>query len=105
MKGKTPTMNPEMIPYTFEAHIVFCIIGVITFIYQFCRYKYGYYVLSAVALAASLLIYVDRSENFFYTIGIAELAMIIVIWVMSLIEPRMRAKKKNNISNLESKTN
>jgi hypothetical protein len=43
---------------------------------------------------ASVLIYVNKSEVFFYSVGIFELAMIIVIWVLSIVEPRVRSSRE-----------
>ncbi|MDR0984872.1 MAG: hypothetical protein LBL93_07750 [Ruminococcus sp.] len=88
-------MNIEMLPYTFNAHVIFCLIGLATFAYQFCRYKYIYYILSTVALASSMLIYVNTSKVFFYSIGIFELVMIVCIWIFAIVEPRIRRNRED----------
>jgi|APHig6443717817_1056837.scaffolds.fasta_scaffold07476_5 hypothetical protein len=92
IKGRQITMNPNTFPLSLTTHIVFCIISAIFFAIQYYRQGYKYQILSIFAIGATMLLYLSQNKMFFYGIGIAELIMVILIFVIMSIEKKSLKK-------------
>ena len=86
-------MTTNVFPLTFQSHIVFCVIAVAFFIFQFTRTKAPYQLLTVFAVLGTLLLYVSDSKVVFYGTGIFELIMLIAIAVSSAMT---RKKEKTD---------
>lgn len=75
-------------PLALDKHIIFCIIGFVFFMFQFFRQGFKYQIMSAFAIAATLLLYINDSTAWRYAVGIFELVLIIAIFII------MSAEKK-----------
>jgi signal transduction histidine kinase len=80
-------------PLTMDKHIIFCIIGFVFFMLQFFRQGYKYQILSAFAIASTLLLYVNNSPAWRYAIGIIELILIIAIFIVMSVEKKKEELK------------
>ena len=80
-------------PLAMDKHIIFCIIGFVFFMFQFFRQGFKYQVMSAVAIAATLLLYVNDSTSWRYFIGVVELILIILIFVVMTSEKKKAEQK------------
>jgi hypothetical protein len=80
-------MDTNLFPIGVQKHTIFVIIGVIFFILQFARTRRWYQPVMAAAIAASLLIYIDTSnETLFYGVGIAEGVMLFTALTLSIVQ-------------------
>ncbi len=89
-------MTTSVFPLTFQSHIIFCIIAVAFFIFQFARQKNTYQILTIFAILATLLLYLNESKILFYGVGIAELILLISIGILSSREKKKQAVMENN---------
>ena len=80
-------------PLTMDKHIAFCVIGFIFFMIQFFRQGYKYQIISAFAIAGTLLLYVNESAAWRYAVGILELVLIILIFTVMTIEKKKAEQK------------
>jgi len=80
-------------PLELSKHIIFCIIGFVFFIFQFFRQGFKYQIMSAVAIAATLLLYLNDSTAWRYAVGIFELVMIIATFAVMSVEKKNAEKK------------
>ncbi len=84
-------------PLEFSKHIIFCIIGVAFFLFQYYRQGFKYQLLTAAAIGSTLLLYINDSNIWRYTIGIFEAVLIILIFIiMSIEKKKATAKEENN---------
>lgn len=81
-------------PLTMDKHIAFCVIGFIFFIIQFFRQHYKYQLISAFAIAGTLLLYISDSHKWRYGVGILELVLIIAIFVVMSVEKKKAEQKE-----------
>lgn len=85
-------MDATTFPVSFTYHLVFCVITCAFFILQFLRLRRPYQLILTVAIAGSLLIYVDKTnQTLFHAVGLFELVLLIGALVLSIV---FRAKKK-----------
>lgn len=98
------TINAGLFPISFNAHMIFTIISVLFFIFQYTKHKQKYQLLSAIAIPLPLILYLNSSAIIFNIIGIAELIMVIVIGAMlfSSDKKENKDKKVQAVSNNES---
>lgn len=89
-------MNVTTFPIPFNAHLILCIIGAVFFLVQFIRLKKPYQLIMSVAIASSLLIYLNKSETLFYIVGLFE-----VIAILSSIISTIIIKIKNHSKKVE----
>lgn len=87
------TINAGLFPISFNAHIVFTIISVIFFLYQFKRQRHLYQLLSAIAIPIPLILYLNSSKILFNIIGFIELIMILIIGFMLFSSGKKEDKK------------
>jgi len=85
-------MESTVFPLPFQSHLIFCVIATIFFVIQFIRMRRMYQLVFAVAVPATLLLYINESRTWFYGIGVFELVMLILAIVTVCID-HTRAKK------------
>ena len=85
-------------PLPLAYHIVLCVLGCVFFLAQFIRLKKPYQLMMAIAMLASLLIYIQpESRTLFYTIGLLVALDLLLALVISLIQRfRHPQEKKSN---------
>ena len=99
-------MTTSVFPLTFQSHIVFCIIAVAFFIFQYIRLKAPYQLMTVFAVLATLALYINDSKIVFYGVGIFELVMIIAITIsMSITRKKQAQAEKAQTENAEIKNN
>ncbi|NLK71345.1 MAG: hypothetical protein GX286_07925 [Clostridiales bacterium] len=86
-------MNSNIYPLPFSTHLAFCLFSVAFFLFQYYRTGYKYQLLMAFAIPATLLIYISSNKLFFYSIGIFELIMLILVSI-SIAKEKKRLKKQ-----------
>lgn len=80
-------------PLEINKHIIFCIIGFVFFMFQFFRQGFRYQVMTAFAIAATLLLHINDSTAWRYGVGILELILIIAIFIVMTIEKKKAEQK------------
>lgn len=87
-------MDASTFPISFTYHLIFCIVAGVFFLIQFIRLRRPYQLILAVAIPASLLIYVGDPSNktWFHTVGMFEVVLLLGAVVLSIVG-RARAKK------------
>ncbi|WP_298481809.1 hypothetical protein [uncultured Ruminococcus sp.] len=87
-------MDASTFPISFTYHLIFCIVAGLFFLIQFIRLRRPYQLILAVAIPASLLIYVGDPSNktWFHTVGMFEVVLLLGAVVFSIVE-RARTKK------------
>ncbi len=75
-------------PLDFWPHVIFCVVGALFFIFQFIRQKKAYQITTAVAIAATLLLYVGDYEIMRPAVGVIELVLIVLIFVLMFLASR-----------------
>lgn len=77
--------QPGLFPFPFGLHLGFCCIALVFFVLRFIKEKLPYQLIMAVAIPASLIIWISDSKTLFYGVGIAELVLIIAAFVTSIV--------------------
>ena len=99
-------MTTNVFPLTFQSHIIFCIVAVGFFIFQYARLKYPYQLMTVFAILATLVLYINDSPILVYGGGIFEAVMLILIGISISMTRRKQAKaQKENAENIEEITN
>ncbi len=83
-------MENTLFPISMEMHIGFALVALLVFGLQFIRLRKYYYLVLAVAMPCSLLAYVIDNTTFFYALGIAEAAALLLAFVLSKTVDRDR---------------
>ncbi len=83
-------MENTLFPISMEMHIGFALAALLVFGLQFIRLRKYYYLVLAVAMPCSLLAYVFDNTTFFYALGIAEAAALLLAFVLSKTVDRDR---------------
>ncbi|MCC8069465.1 MAG: hypothetical protein LIO71_06925 [Ruminococcus sp.] len=96
------SISAGLFPISFNAHIIFTIISVIFFLFQYKRQHHLYQLLSAIAIPLPLILYLNSSSIVFKAIGFIELVMVIVIGVMLFSSGKKESKTKSNVVNVAS---
>lgn len=78
-------------PIALKEHIIFGIVGVTFFVFQYCRLKKRYQALIAIAIATTFLLYMG--DYMFVPVGIAE-AFLMTAALVTLIQDSLKEKKK-----------
>lgn len=87
-------MDATTFPISMTWHMTFCALACIFFIIQYVRTKKSYQLLIAVAIPASLCIYIcPDSRSLFYTVGVFEAVILAGAIVFAFIE-RFRRKQE-----------
>lgn len=80
-------MDMTLFPISMEKHIIFCVAALIFFLVQFIRTKRWYQLILAIAIPASLLIYLQpENETIFYAVGIGEAVILALAFIINLIQ-------------------
>lgn len=93
--------NPNLFPFPFGLHLVFCAIALIFFGWRFSEEKKPFQVIFAIAIPLSLAIWLNDSRTWFYTLGIIEVVLILAALVSCFIF-RDKADKKSSAPASES---
>ncbi|MGN0620761.1 MAG: hypothetical protein ACI4I9_02735 [Porcipelethomonas sp.] len=86
-------MNSNIFPLPFSAHLIFCLIAFAVFLLQFIRVRRIYQLIVAVAVPATLLIYLSESRTWFYAVGIAEAVFLIAAVVSAVLEKKNKPEE------------
>lgn len=98
------SINAGLFPISFNAHIVFTIVSVIFFLFQYKRQHHLYQLLSVIAIPLPLILYLNSSNIVFNAIGFIELIMVIVIGVMLFSTGKKDGDKKKSKGEEKSET-
>lgn len=90
MLSEAVTVN-NLFPLAFREHLIFGIVGVAFFIFQYYRLRCGYQAVMAIAIATTFFVYLGESAH--NIIGLAELVLMILV-VVSLIKDSIEEKKR-----------
>ncbi len=102
--------NPNLFPFPFKIHLIFCIVGFFFFIIRFIYDKKPYQAILALAIPFSMTLWLSDSRVWFYTVGIIELVLILAASISSIVynikhpQPK-EAEKAENTSNTSDSTN
>lgn len=99
-------MNNNIFPLPFTAHLIFSCVAFLFFIFQYIRVKHKYQLIMAIAVPATLLLYVNSGKTWFYIIGLAELVLLLAALVTAIIEKRKEKAltAEQTIANQEEST-
>ncbi|MDE5936641.1 MAG: hypothetical protein K2G83_04470 [Ruminococcus sp.] len=81
----------NLFPFPFSLHLIFCIVGLIFFIYRFATDKKPFQLIMAAAIPFSLTLWISNSRTWFYVVGAIELVLILAAFVTSIV---LRNKNK-----------
>ncbi|MCM1528499.1 MAG: hypothetical protein NC093_00720 [Alistipes sp.] len=77
--------NPNLFPFSFKLHLVFCAIALIFFGWRFSAQKKPFQLIFAIAIPLSLAIWLNDNKTWFYTLGIIEVILILAAIVSCFI--------------------
>ena len=81
----TEVMQPTLFPFPFEAHLVFAILALVFFVFQFAREKKPYQMIMAIAVPFSLILSISDNRTLFYIVGIVEAILLLAALITSFI--------------------
>ncbi len=84
-------MENTVFPLPFEIHLIFVCIAIVLFIFRFATTKRTYQLLMGIAIAATLLLYVNTGRTWFSCVGVIELVLIIAS-IISIIQDKRKLK-------------
>ncbi len=87
-------MENTLFPISMEMHIGFALFALFVFGLQFIRLRKKYYLVLAAAIPCSLLAYVVDNTTFFYALGIAEGAALVLAFILAKTVDRDKEEKK-----------
>lgn len=86
-------MEPMIFPISQDKHLIFCIIATVLFLLQFIRTKRWYQLVMALAIPASLLIYVQpENKTLYYGVGVLEAFMLLLALILNIVQSAKIAK-------------
>ena len=89
----TGNLDPTLFPIAMDKHIIFAVASSLFFLLQFIRTRKLYQLIMAVAIPASLLIYLaPENTTFFYGVGIAEAVLMLLAFVTGTIRSAKDSK-------------
>ncbi len=90
-------MEPTMFPISQDKHLIFCILATLLFLLQFVRTKRWYQLVMAIAIPASLLIYVQpENKTIYYGVGILEVVLLLLALILNIIQSAKTAKAEKS---------
>ncbi|MBE6862487.1 MAG: hypothetical protein E7497_06280 [Ruminococcus sp.] len=98
----TEVMQPTLFPFPFEAHIVFAILALVFFVFQFTREKKPYQLIMAIAVPFSLVLWLSESQTLFYAVGIIEAVLLFAALITSIIFRDKSSDKENAEKNTDN---
>ncbi|MCQ2417229.1 MAG: hypothetical protein MJ071_05390 [Oscillospiraceae bacterium] len=88
-----------LFPIAFDKHVFFSVFAFVFFIAQFIRTKQWYQLIMAIAIPASLLIYLaPENKTLFYGVGIGEAAALILALISSILQSSKAKKAKKAVA-------
>ena len=88
-------MDINVFPLPFNIHLIFVILAVALFAFQYYRCRRTYQLLIMIAVPVTLLLYINESTAWHYAIGAVEAILIIGAIVTSVFDGiRARREKK-----------
>lgn len=86
-------MEPMIFPISQDKHLIFCIIATVLFLLQFIRTKRWYQLVMALAIPASMLIYVQpENKTLYYGVGVLEAFMLLLALILNIVQSAKIAK-------------
>lgn len=86
--------QPGLFPFPFKIHLIFCIISLLFFFYQFIKDKKYYQLIMGIAIPLSLIIHISENKTFFYAVGAVELALLIAAFIASIFDNKREKEKQ-----------
>lgn len=81
----TNAENPNLFPFPFKLHLIFCIVAFVFFIFRFAFDKKPYQAILAVAIPFSMTLWISDNRFWFYTVGIIEFLFIIAAVTANIV--------------------
>ena len=81
-------MDNSLFPIRMGMHIFLGMLALLVFGLQFIRYRKSHHLVLAIALPCTLLPYLTDNINFFYGVGVAEFAALILSFILSITVDR-----------------
>lgn len=78
-------VKPELFPFPFKSHLIFCCIGFIFLAYRFYAQRKPHQLIMAFALPISLMVWLSEKKSIYYTMGIIELVLIIAAIAATIV--------------------
>ncbi|MDE5946798.1 MAG: hypothetical protein K2G63_05815 [Oscillospiraceae bacterium] len=104
----TEILQPNLFPFPFPHHLVFCCIAMIFFGYLYMKYKKPHQLIMAIAIPFSLIVWISESRTLFYAMGLIEVVLIIFAIVTNIIHkkkyPELYASNNKSDIKTESKS-
>ena len=79
-------MDISVFPLPFNIHLGFVILAVILFAVQYYRCRRTYQLLIMIAIPATLLLYINESTAWHYTIGAVEAVLLLAAIISSVLD-------------------
>lgn len=95
LSQQTEMVKPELFPFPFKSHLIFCCIGFIFLAYRFYAQRRPHQIIMAFALPISLMVWLSEKKSVYYTMGIIELVLIVAAIAATVIYNVHHSKKKN----------
>ncbi|MGN1224405.1 MAG: hypothetical protein ACI4TG_04780 [Ruminococcus sp.] len=94
-------MDATTFPLPLPYHVVLCVLGCVFFLAQFIRLKKPYQLMMAIAMPASLLIYIQpENKTLFYAVGLLIGLDMLLALVISIVL-RIRSPKEKQEAEAE----
>ncbi len=96
LSQQTEMVQPELFPFPFKSHLIFCCIGFIFLAYRFYVQRKPYQLIMAFALPISLMVWISEKKSIYYAMGIIELVLIAAAIAVTIVYNVRHPKKKKN---------
>ena len=101
----TEVLQPNLFPFPFQHHLIFCCVALVFFGYLYMKYKKSHQLIMAVAIPFSLVLWISTNRVLFYAVGIIEVILLITALVLNIIHrkkhPELYEEEKNDNENEE----
>lgn len=88
-------MEPTLFPIAQDKHLIFCILATLLFVLQFARTRRWYQLVMAIAIPASLLIYLQpENKTIYYGVGILEAVLLLLALILNIVQSAKTAKEE-----------
>lgn len=95
LSQQTEMVQPELFPFPFKSHLIFCCIGFIFLAYRFYTQRKPHQIIMAFALPISLMVWLSEKKSIYYTMGIIELVLIAAAIAATIVYNVRHPEKKN----------
>ena len=96
LSQQTEMVQPELFPFPFKSHLIFCCIGFIFLAYRFYVQRRPYQLIMAFALPISLMVWISEKKSIYYTMGIIELVLIVAAIAATIVYNVRHSEKKKD---------